>query len=153
MRGFTFAALACAVLAGTGCVTSAKYVQKTADGGVIELKAGADPSEAAKLIEKHVGKDYEMTVMPGTAGSVAAGSNFNPNATVQAGQTPTTPTYYQYSRKVPTGATPKGLPPVPMDGGMIQQTSYQKPVAPQNAGFGNGNAGKMQPPSMPFAQP
>jgi hypothetical protein len=149
MRKSLLAALGCAVFASVGCVSSAKYVQKNADGGVIELKAGADPQEAAKLIEKHVGKDYEMTVMPGTAGSVAAGSNFNPNATVQAGQTPTTPTYYQYSRKVPTGTTPKGLPPAPFDGGTIQQTTYQKPSDTQNPGFGRGNAGA--PPSLGFA--
>jgi len=150
MRGFVAVALSCAALIGIGCTTTAKYHQKNTDNGIIELKPGADPKDAVKLIEQHIGKDYEMAIMPGTAGSVAAGSNFNPNATVQAGQTPTTPTYYQYSRKTPTGMTPRGLPPVQMDG-MTQQAGFQ----PQRGNMpmaGIGNNAAMQPPGMPFGQ-
>jgi len=149
MRGMIVSALACAVFGSVGCSGSAKYVQQTANGGVIELKAGADQQEVAKLIESHLGKvEYTVEPMAVPQGSTAQAGAFNPNAP-QSAPTPAgkdAPTYFKYSKKATNGVTPSGLPPVDMG---IQQTGYlqQRPaMAPTPAP--NAGTASMKPPAM-----
>ena len=94
-----------------GCAGNASYVKQFPDGGVIALKAQGDPAEVRKLIEKHIGPDFEVeTVDP----------NFQ-----QAGFDPTKPTaatkpapgemHYVYKKKAKADLT--GFPQAPGGGG------------------------------------
>ena len=150
MRGMIVSALACAVVSGVGCAGSAKFVDKGPNGGVIELKAGADPKEVARLVETELGVGYAIEPMSVPQGSVARGSSFNPTAPTLPGQPPAkdgSPTYYQYSKKTGAGTTPPGFPPAPMDGG-IQQTSFQQRPGMTTPTAGMGNNTSMKPPAM-----
>jgi hypothetical protein len=76
MRRFLVLAAAVAAASGVGCA-NARYVQKIADEGVVAIPVNSDTwpsynrSGALKLIEQHVGPDYEIVeereVKTGTA--------------------------------------------------------------------------------------
>jgi hypothetical protein len=93
-----------------GCAGNASYVKQFPDGGVIALKAGGDQAEVRKMIEKHVGPDFDIDVI-------------DPNIQ-QAGFDPTKPTaatkaapgemHYVYKKKAKADLT--GFPAAPGGG-------------------------------------
>ncbi len=64
-RGIALVLAGFAALAG-GCATPARYVEKSADSGIIAIPTnqgifgGYNEREATKLIQQHVGSDYEI---------------------------------------------------------------------------------------------
>jgi hypothetical protein len=169
MRTLFAAVFGSAVLGNIGCMSSAKIVQSSPNGGVIEVKAGIDPNqamiEAQKCVERELGKDYTIEIItpppvPGMVGNPKPSGNgqFNPNNSMTPGQVaaaPPQPTMFKFTKR--NGSTPAGLPPAPMVDTAIQQTGYQQPQRqPMNnapvAGFNNGTqvGQPMTAPPMPF---
>ncbi len=60
MRRFGVLVIVAATAAG-GCASPARYVERKADSGIVAVLAHSDDrGEALKLIEKHVGPNYEI---------------------------------------------------------------------------------------------
>lgn len=109
------------LLAGFGCNRNAEYVQKNKDGGIIALKVSADETEARKLMEKHLGDNYEVVEKYDPRSRDLSGK------TDPMGQTPPSMgmfgpknesvVHIAYRKRSDggTGKTPVGLPPAPLD--------------------------------------
>ncbi len=138
-------------LGAIGCAGNATFVKKFPDGGVIALKPGGDQAEVRKMIEKHIGPDFEInTVDP----NYQAGG-FDPSQPkAEPGEM-----HYVYKKKAKTDVT--GLPPAPGTGmgmgmpklgapGGVGQAGFQQPAGTGMPGgsSGFGTAGGMQPPSV-----
>ena len=112
-----------------GCAGNATYVKKFPDGGVIALKAGGDQVEVRKMIEKHVGPDYDIdTIQPDLQQTGA----FDPAKPMQSKAAPGE-MHYVYKKKAKADVT--GLPTAPGAG---------MPGAGAPAGGGVGQAGFQQ---------
>ena len=137
-------------LGAIGCAGNATFVKKYPDGGVISLKAGGDQAEVRKMIEKHVGPDFEInTVDPNYPQA-----GFDPSKGVQPKAAPGE-MHYVYKKKTKTDVT--GLPPAPGTGmpglgapGGVGQAGFQQPGGSGLPGgsSGFGTAGGMQPPAV-----
>jgi hypothetical protein len=146
--------LVAAVVAGlSGCASPARYVEKTAAGGVVAVPDYSHRAEALSLIKKHVGPDYVIvqesevptaavttTTQKQSSGSLAARAfswltgDKGSTTTVTAAAT-ATEWRIQYTRATAPepmmhGAAPNGLIPA---GGTTVQTQYVSPNAPQSS--------------------
>ncbi len=142
-----------------GCAGNATYVKKFPDGGVIALKAGGDQAEVRKMIEKHVGPDFDIeTIQPDLQQA-----NFDPAKPMQSKAAPGE-MHYVYKKKAKADVT--GLPAAPGAGtpgagmpvgGGVGQAGFQQPgaalplgtagVPAGTSGFGTIGGG-MQPPDV-----
>ena len=146
-----------------GCAGNATYVKKFPDGGVIALKAGGDQAEVRKMIENHVGPDFEIeTIQPDLQQA-----NFDPAKPMQSKAAPGE-MHYVYKKKAKADVT--GLPTAPgtgmpgagmsgagmPTGGGVGQAGFQQPGAGIPLGTagvpagtsGFGTIGGMQPPDV-----
>ena len=153
-------AMGVGMLAGLGCAGKAEYVQKNKDGGIIALKVGADDTEARKLMEKHLGSNYEIVDkydpkqrQPGGADPLA--SLRKPGEKSLFAPKDEAVVHIAY-RKLPDsqfgGGTPKGLPPAPKDGGFVPVSSTARQPKPittggPSTGFAS-DPGTMEPPKL-----
>lgn len=146
-----FAAVACglAVLGGVGC-QNFSYVQRDAQGGVIELKASEREAVIAKLQEQEGEIEIENEVPKGKPGGA-----FDPNAVQPSDRMAATSSsgfgslmaskdenklQIKYRKKTPTGVTPPGLPPAPKDDG-VMTAGYQSKSQYDRPGVGAATVG------------
>ena len=128
--------LGAGLLSGVGCMGRAEYVQKNKDGGIIALKADADEAEARKLMEKHLGSNYEIVdkydpkVRSQTGTDLQPGSKLNVFAPKNDGVMHIS--YRKLADSQFGGKTPTGLPPAPKDGGFIQTGRQTTTGGPQS---------------------
>ncbi len=164
----TIAAVAVGVglLSGLGCMGKAEYVRKDKDGGVIAIKADADDAEARKLMEKHLGSNYEIVEKYDPKMRQATGTDLTPGArpgvfapkddgvmhiSYRKTNVPWGSTGGDHSRRLFNSQTPTGLPAAPQDGGLMLTNS---PTGRQPAPTGGpspkfaSEPGAMTPPSM-----
>ena len=157
MRRFIAAiVVGASLLSGLGCMGKAEYVQKNKDGGIIALKIDADEAEARKLMEKHLGSNYEVVEKYDPKLRQATGLDLQPGSKLSKFAAPDNDVMHIAYRKLPDsqfgGKTPTGLPPAPKDGGLMQtsqQTRLPKPIAtggPQTE-FGSDPV-TVQPPAL-----
>ncbi len=125
MRRFIAAVvLGAGLLSGVGCMGRAEYVQKNKDGGIIALKVDADEAEAHKLMEKHLGSNYEVVEKYDPKTRNQTGSDLQPGSKLNVFAPKDDGVMHIVYRKSADskfgGKTPSGLPPAPKDGGFIQ---------------------------------
>jgi hypothetical protein len=156
-----FAAVACglAVLGGVGC-QSFSYVQRDAQGGVIELKASEREAAIAKLRQEEGEIEIENEVPKGKPGGP-----FDPNVQPSERMAATSSSGFgsltaskdedkvqiKYRKKTPAGVTPAGLPPVKDDGvmtaGYQSKSQYDRPgVGSATVGGAKAGSGSALPP-------
>jgi hypothetical protein len=130
----TIAAVACglAVLGGVGC-QNFSYVQRDAQGGVIELKASEREAVIAKLQAEEGEVEIENEVVKGRPGQPFDPKAVQPSERMAATSSSGFGSVFanrdedklqiKYRKKTPTGVTPPGLPPAKDDG--IAQAGYR----------------------------
>ena len=143
-----------------GCAGNATFVKKFPDGGEIALKGGGDQAEVRKMIEKHVGPDFEMeTYQP----SLQQQTAFEPSKGMTAAKADPGEMRYVYKKKAKADVTGlpaapgAGLPGAGMAAGGVGQAGFQQPgagmplgtagVPAGTSGFGTIGGG-MQPPDV-----
>ena len=136
------------LFSGLGCMGNAEYVQKNKDGGIIALKVNADEAEARKLMEKHLGSQYEIveTYDPKTRAGAKPDAKSGMLTPKEDG------VMHIAYRKLPDsqfgGTTPLGLPPVPINGGSLPAKRTAQPASTGGAQTAFGSEPEMKPPAM-----
>ena len=132
------------LFSGLGCMSNAEYVQKNKDGGIIALKVNADEAEARKLMEKHLGSQYEIVETYDPKMRAGAKLDAKPGMLTSKEDGVMHIAY----RKLPDsqfgGTTPIGLPRAPIDSGLPPAKRTLTP-GPQTA---FGSEPEMKPPAM-----
>lgn len=142
------------LLSGFGCMGKAEYVQKNKDGGIIALKIDADEAEARKLMEKHLGSNYEVVEKYDPKSRNQTGSDLQPASKLGKITISDDNVMHIAYRRLPDsqfgGKTPSGLPAAPKDSGSIQTNQQMRtPIGsggPQTE-FGS-DPGTVQPPAL-----
>ena len=123
MRKLIAAIVGIGLVSSIGCMGRAEYVQKNKDGGIIALKVDADEAEARKLMEKHLGSNYEIVDRYDPKARLQTGTDLQPASKVGKLLSKDEAVTHIAYRKLPDsqfGGTPAGLPPAPRDGGLMQ---------------------------------
>lgn len=124
MRKLIAAVVGIGLVSSIGCMGRAEYVQKNKDGGIIALKVDADEAEARKLMEKHLGSNYEIVEKYDPKARMQTGTDMQPASKFGKLLSKDEAVVHIAYRKLPDsnfgGATPAGLPPAPRDGGLVQ---------------------------------
>ena len=153
MRRLVVVAAAMAVASSVGCA-NARYVQKSGDEGIVAINDDTDGfpdynrTKAKKLIEAHVGPDYEIVeereVANGQIGTTRQDTNrqaaFNPNnpflpaeqetTTTTTTTTPKTEFHIVYRRSARAGvAIGSGGSIPPPHGGSVLPAGYASPAS------------------------
>ena len=158
MKRVVIFAAAVAAASGAGCA-NARYVQKAGDEGIVSVRANSDAwpeynrTNALKLIEQHVGRDYEIVDEKEvvTGHNTVNQQNTNREATFNSQvpflpaekQTTTTTTtavpvtewQIHYRRRAASGLT--GLPAVVPASGVVPTSHTVPPATVSPAGLTN----------------
>ena len=143
------------LVSGVGCMGKAEYVQKNKDGGIIALKVNADEAEARKLMEKHLGSNYEIVDKYDPKQRKNTGADLQPGSKLTQLIAPKDDgvmhiAYRKLADSKVGGTTPTGLPPAPRDTGLTQ-TGQQQPRLINTGGPQTGFAsdpGTVTPPDV-----
>ena len=157
-RGFLLPAVVGIAVGLTGCGSTAHYVSKQNDGGVVAIPGNSETwptnyrADAMELIRKHVGQDYEIVDEKDVpVGRTGAGSEGPAESASYKAMTNTTLTEYRitYRRKqapaaggspnqfTGTGGVPTGVMPA---AGVRPQTGAGPVVLPAGGPQAGGNA-------------
>jgi len=155
MRRLIAAMVGIGLVSSIGCMGRAEYVQKNKDGGIIALKIDADEAEARKLMEKHLGSNYEIVDRYDPKARMPTGTDLQPASKLGKLLPKDEAVTHIAYRKLPDshfgGATPAGLPPAPRDGGLMQIGLKSGQPKPSTAGrptdFGS-EPGAITPPDV-----